>query len=180
MTSSSSQVISKFNRYHQSASFLKVQLNDAYATWLQSKVDSNEWTLFTCTVVFKPIDYYNPQSRFEDTYKSRFLQKIRKRLESNSSNQLKSIPFEDLFYFERNHKTVLRSNSRRSPFHIHSVIPIKSKQVYRFWSYDENKLNTRLHKDLLSIDLVQNVLIEPVRESNTFPWLMYITKQKLM
>lgn len=178
MQTDQSNVLQKFSRYHQSATFHKVQLNDAYCRWFQSKVDADEWTLFTCTVVFKPIDRNNHQSRFEDTYKNRFLQKIRRQLERSKRYQSTTIPYEDFYYFERDHKTVLRSGSRRSPFHIHSLIPIRSNQVYRFWSYDENRLNERLMKDLLSIDLVQDVLIEPVREKETFNWLMYITKQK--
>lgn len=178
MSNLDSRLLNRFNKYHLSESFLKVQYNDALEQWYQSKVDSNEWKLFTCTVVFKPIDNYNPQSRFEDAYKSRFLQKIRKRLESNPSNQSKSIPFEDFYYFERDHKTILKSISKKSPFHIHSVIPIRSEQVYRFWSSDENRLNERLMKDLLSIDLVQDVLIEPVRMQSLFNWMQYTTKMK--
>ncbi len=41
-----------------------------------------------------------------------------------------------------------------------------------------NLLSERLMKDLLSIDLVQDVLIEPDREKETFNWLMCISKQK--
>jgi hypothetical protein len=46
------------------------------------------------------------------------------------------------------------------------------------WSYDENKLDERLHKDLLSIDVMQNVLIEPVRPNESINWIRYITKLK--
>jgi hypothetical protein len=178
MHSEQSNLLEKFNRYHHSSSFKKVQYNESLHQWLQSKVDAGEWTLFTCTVVFKPIDANNQQSRFEDTYKTRFLNKIRRRLEPNKKCQEKSIPFSDFYYFEREHKTLLRSGSKKSPFHIHSVIPIWSYQVHRFWSYDESQLNQKIMKDLLSIDLVQDVLIEPVRNTGAFPWLMYITKQK--
>lgn len=177
MQINSSQSLERFNRNHRS-NFHKVQYNDAYDQWFQSKVDADEWRLFTCTVVFKTKDRLNHQSRFEDTYKYRFLQKIRSRLERSDRYQSTTIPFEDLYYYEREHKTVLRSSSKRSPFHIHSLIPIYTSQVHRFWSYEEKELNPRLMKDLLSIDIVQDVLIEPVRDNATFPWLMYMTKYK--
>ena len=178
MNSTEQDVISKFNQYHYYSNYQRKQYNSALASWFKSKVDLGEWRLFTCTVVFKPIDIHNYQSRFEDAYKSRFLHKIRRRLDRSKSRHSTSIPFDHLFYFERNHKTLLRSFSKKSPFHIHSVIPIKTHQVHRFWSYEENRLNSRLEKDLLSIDIVDDVLIEPVRDAGSFPWLMYITKQK--
>lgn len=168
----------KINETHHHTHHDKVRYNNAIAEWLQSKVEHGEWSIFTCTVIFKPIDKHNYQSRFEDEYKSRFLHKIRRRLDRSKSKHSTSIPYEHLFYFEKEHKTLLKASSKKSPFHIHSLIPIKTHQVHRFWSYDENKLNQRLEKDLLSIDLVSNVLIEPVYETGSFPWLMYITKQK--
>ena len=178
MNKQNTQLNHKFNETHHHTYHDKVRYNNAIADWLQSKVELGEWRIFTCTVIFKPIDKHNYQSRFEDEYKSRFLHKIRRRLDRSKSKHSTSIPYEHLFYFEREHKTLLRAFSRKTPFHIHSLIPIKTHQVHRFWSYDEKKLNQRLEKDLLSIDLVSNFLIEPVHETGSFPWLMYITKQK--
>jgi len=176
----SSLTIERFNRHHLSSSFDKVQYNDAYDQWFQSLLDADEWRFFTCTVVFKTKDRLNHQTRFEDTYKNRFLQKIRSRLERSKKYQSKTIPFEELYYYEREHKTLIKSISKRSPFHIHSLLPIYTSQVHRFWSYEENELHPRLMKDLLSIDIVQDVLIEPIHDIGVFPWLMYITKHKLI
>jgi hypothetical protein len=170
--------IDKFNRYHHSYTFKHVEHINEFSHWFKSKVDANEWNLFTCTVVFKPVDKNNTQTRFEDEYKNRFLQKIRRRLERSPIHQPKTIPYENLYYFEREHKTVLRSISKKSPFHIHSIIPVRTNQVHRFWDYDNNRLHPRLFKDLNSIDVVQDVLIEPVRSNHPFAWLMYSTKQK--
>jgi hypothetical protein len=174
----SQSTLHKYQKYYHSSSFRTVQYNEAVADWLQEKVDTNEWELFTCTVVFKPIDRINNQSRFEDEYKSRFLNKIRRRLERNTKDQSTAIPYENWFQFERYEKSKYRSTAKRCPFHIHSLIPIRSYQVHRFWNHDENKLNERLHKDLHSIDIVQDVLIEPVRDIGPFAWLMYSSKQK--
>ena len=172
--------IQKFNRYHHSSSFQKIQYNEAIADWFKSKVETNEWKLFACTVVFKPIDVHNSQSRYEDEYKNRFLRKIRRGLERSKLYQSKTIPYEDYYYFERYEKSRHRTSGKRCPFHIHSVIPIYTSQVHKFWSFDNNRLNERLYKDLHSIDIVQDALIEPIKDANAFPWVMYITKFKII
>lgn len=178
MTLSADPTIQKFNRYHHSSTFQKVQYNAAIADWFQSKVDADEWRLFTCTVVFKPIDRINTKTRFEDEYRGRFLNKVRCRLERSPTHQSKTIPYEQCFYYERYEKSRIRVAGKRNPPHIHSVLPIRTNQVHRFWSYDENRLHPRLFKDLHSIDIVQDVLIEPMRNGDPFAWLMYSTKQK--
>lgn len=178
MTLPIDQTLDKFNRYHRSSSYQKVKYNDHLAAWFQSKVDTDEWRLFTCTVVFKPIDRINTQTRFEDEYKNRFLKKVRRRLERSPIYQSTAIPYEDSYHFERYEKSKFRATGKRCPFHIHSVIPVRTTQVHRFWSYDDNRLNPRLNKDLHSIDVVQDVVIEPMRDSGPFAWLMYSSKQK--
>lgn len=178
MTLQIDSTLDKFNRYHYSSIYQKVQYNDLLAAWFKSKVDADEWRLFTCTVVFKPIDNNNTKTRYEDEYKNRFLNKVRRRLERSVIHQSKTIPYEECFYYERYEKSRLKVAGRRNPPHIHSLIPIRTNQVHRFWSYDENRLHPRLFKDLHSIDVVQDVLIEPVRETGSFEWLMYLTKQK--
>jgi hypothetical protein len=174
------QTLVKFNRYHHSSTYQKVQYNDHLAAWFQSKVDADEWRLFTCTVVFKPIDRINTQSRYEDEYRGRFLNKVRRRLERSSIHQPKTIPYEGCFFYERYEKSRLKVAGRRNPPHIHSIIPIRTEQVHRFWSYEDNRLHPRLFKDMHSIDVVQDVLIEPIRNDDPFAWLMYSTKQKNM
>ena len=73
----------EFSENHNHTYHNKVRYNNAIADWLQSKVELGEWRIFTCTVIFKPIDKHNYQSRFEDEYKSRFLHKIKRRLDRN-------------------------------------------------------------------------------------------------
>lgn len=178
MTLPIDQTLVKFNRYYHSSTYQKVHHNDHLAAWFQSKVNADEWRLFTCNVVFKPIDRINTQSRYEDEYRGRFLNKVRRRLERSSIHQPKTIPYEGCFFYERYEKSRFKVAGRRNPPHIHSIIPIRTEQVHRFWSYDDNRLHPRLFKDLHSIDVVQDVLIEPMRNDDPFAWLMYITKQK--
>lgn len=178
MTLPIDQTLAKFNRYHHSSTYQKIQYNEHLAAWFQCKVNAGEWKLFTCTVVFKPIDRINTQSRFEYEYTNRVLNKIRRRLERCSIHQPKTIPYEGCFFYERYEKSRFKVAARRNPPHIHAIIPIRTEQVHRFWSYDDNRLHPRLFKDLHSIDVVQDVLIEPIRNNDPFAWLMYSTKQK--
>jgi len=168
----------EYNKYFRTTSYDKLVQTDAWNNWLNKLVNDGEWTLFTCTVVFKPIDQHNTKDRWTSDYKNKVLWKFKKRLENRPENIPHTIPFEDFYYFERFEKSKLRQTKTKSPFHIHSLIPIRSAQVHRMWSYDENKLDERLLKDLLSIDVVQNVLIEPVRPNESINWIRYITKLK--
>lgn len=165
----------EYNKYFRTTSYDKLVQTEAWNIWLNNE---GEWKLFTCTVVFKPIDQYNTKDRWTSDYKNKVLWKFKKRLENRPENIPHTIPFEDFYYFERYEKCKMRQTKTKSPFHIHSLIPIRSAQVHRMWSYDENKLDERLRKDLLSIDVVQNVLIEPVRPNESINWIRYITKLK--
>ena len=168
----------EYNKYFRTTNYKKLVQTDAWNTWLNKLVSDGEWALFACTVVFNPIDQHNTKDRWISDYKNKVLWKFKKRLENRPNKILNIIPFEDFFYFERFEKSKLRQTKTKSPFHIHSLIPIRSAQVNRVWSYDENKLDERLIKDLMTIDVVQNVLIEPVRTNETINWIRYITKMK--
>ena len=171
-------LIDEYNRHFRSMTYQKLILTDQWNRWLQRLVEDDEWNLFTCTVTFKPIDLNNSKERWESDYKTLFLQKIKKRLERNPDNFPNCIPFEDFYYFERYEKSKRKQNGKKTPFHIHSLLPIKTCHMNRFWSFDESSLHHRLQKDLLSIDVVQDVLIEQVRDSNSISWIRYITKLK--
>ena len=158
--------------------YQREQLIQHYCNWLNSKQDANEWTLLSFTVVFKPVDVHNSKSRWEDEYSNRVLNKFRRLLERNKKNQPKSIPLDTLFYFERFEKSKLRVTGSRSPFHIHSLLPIPSTQLHRVFSTETDSINESLEKDLLSIDVVQNVLLEKITNRNSDVWLRYISKGK--
>ena len=57
----------------------KQELTKAYSEWFESKRE--DWTLFTVTVVFKPVDQNNRKERWEDEYTKRVLGKIRKAID---------------------------------------------------------------------------------------------------
>jgi hypothetical protein len=180
MNATTDHLIRQYEKYHYKESINKIQHVSNCSAWLKSKVDDQEWCLFTCTVLFKVIDNYNTKDRFEQEYKNKVLQKIRRRLERSQKYQPSTIVMEHIFYFEKNEKSLRKLDSKKCPFHIHALLPIRKNQVHRFWSYDNNQLDERLMKDLNSIDIVQNILIEPVKDNDSFPWLMYITKSKFI
>jgi len=156
----------------------KRELTKAYSEWFESKRE--DWTLFTVTVVFKPVDLNNSKERWEDEYTKRVLGKIRKAIEPRAANQDQALPFQNFYYFERNEASTFRVTGSRKPFHIHALLPIRTYQVGRFWSIDNCNVKERLLKNLYSIDTVQSILIEPVAPEATIDWIRYITKAKLV
>jgi hypothetical protein len=134
--------------------------------------------LLAITVVFKPIDKINTKERWETEYAAGFLGKFRRAIEPNPNNQDRALPFPDFYFFERFESTGLRTAGRRSPFHIHSLLPIRKSQLHRIWSLDNNNLNDRLLKDIKSLVTIQDILVEPIFEGRTIEWVRYITKQK--
>ena len=77
----------------------KSELQQAWSDWFESKTD--EWDLFTLTVVFKSGGLLPRSARWESEYKTRVLQKIRRVLEPNQNNQTNAIPYEEFFYYEK-------------------------------------------------------------------------------
>jgi hypothetical protein len=150
----------------------------AYCDWLNSKQDADEWTLLAFTVVFKPVDVNNSKSRWESEYSNRVLNKIRRLLERNTDNWSKAIPLDTLFYFEREESSIYRISGSRSPFHVHALLPIPAYQLHRVFCTDTDSITELLKKDLLSIDVVQDVLLEKIKESKSDVWLRYISKRK--
>lgn len=166
------------NNYYESTSnpLSKRNQTEAYANWLSSP--EHDWKLFAVTVVFKPIDNNNSKARWEDEYTKRVLGKFRKAIEPNSKNQSNILPLPDLYYFERNEASIFKVSGSRNPFHIHAILPIYKHHVRRVWSEDDQALQSRLNKDLLSVDTMQSILFEPIEDARTVDWVRYITKFK--
>lgn len=169
----------------------KKQLAEAWAEWFDSK--TNEWHLYTVTAVFKATGFKpSNQAQIEDEYYKRVLDKFRKRLEPNQGAQATAIPFDRFFYYEKNIGSIYKLSGSRSPHHIHALLPITKHQDHRLWCDDlpedvtprrwardnYQSLHPRLIKDLESIDTLQDLLIEPVREQGTVDWVGYISKCK--
>ena len=156
----------------------KNELLLAWSDWFESKTD--EWELFTMTVVFRSGGKLPRPNKWESEYKTRVLQKIRREIEPNEKNQELAIPFEEFFYYEKDDSSFFRASRSHKPHHIHSLIPIRKSQVYRFWSIDSNDLQERIRKDLYSIETIQSVLVEKVKPSQTIDWVKYLLKGKAL
>ena len=154
----------------------KNQLLKAWSYWFDSK--SDEWTLFTLTVVFKSGGLKPRPDRWESEYRTRVLQKIRRALEPKQKNQTNAIPYEEFFYYEKDDSSFFRISRSHKPHHIHALLPIKKSQVNRFWSIDNSDLKERLHKDIYSIETIQSVLVEPVKTTHSINWVKYLLKGK--
>lgn len=154
----------------------KGQLLSAWSSWFESK--SNEWSMFTLTVVFKAGGKVPRPERWESEYKNRILLKIRRILERNKSNCELAIPFDCFCYYEFDETSIFRNSGSRKPHHIHALIPIRKTSVYRFWSSDLNDIQESLKKDLYSIKTLGTILIEPIRLDKTRDWIGYCLKGK--
>jgi hypothetical protein len=171
-------LIDQYNRHFRSTTYQKLILTHEWNQWFNCLVEDDDWNLFACTVVFKPIDRNNSKERYESDYRTKVLDKVKKRLERHPENYPNCIPFEHFYFFEREQKSLKKLTSKKSPFHVHSLLPIKTCHIHRFWNEESSSLHPRLLKDILSIDVVQDVLIEPVQEGQSINWVRYITKSK--
>jgi hypothetical protein len=154
----------------------KSELLTAWSDWFESK--SDEWDLFTLTVVFKAGGKVPRPDRWESEFKNRVLLKVRRALERNKKNYDFAIPFDDFCYYEFDETSIFRISGSRKPHHVHALIPIRKSSVYRFWSIDDNDLQSRLIKDIYSIDMVGSILVEPIKEGRTRDWISYCLKNK--
>ena len=154
----------------------KGELLTAWSDWFESK--SDEWCLFTLTIVFKAGGKFSRPDRWESEYKNRVLLKIRRALERNEKNYDFAIPFEDFCYYEFEEASIFRISGSRKPHHVHALIPIRKASVYRFWSIDDNDLQSRIKKDIYSIDTVGSILVEPIWGGDARDWVGYCCKGK--
>jgi hypothetical protein len=148
----------------------------AWSDWFDSK--GAEWQLFTMTAVFKAGGNTPRPDRWESEYRNKILLKIRRALERSEKNYDFAIPFDDFCYYEFDEASIFRVSGSRKPHHIHALIPIRKSSVYRFWSIDDNDLQNRIKKDILSISSVGSILVEPVKEGGTRDWISYCLKNK--
>ena len=154
----------------------KNELAKAWSDWFESKTD--EWDLFTMTVVFKSGGKISRSEKWEAEYKKYLLNKIRRALEPNQKNQEYAIPYEEFCYYEFNESSIHRVTSSRKPHHIHALIPIRKSQTHRFWSVDNSDLQERVKKDIYSIKTIQSILVEKVKTDRTIDWVKYVLKGK--
>jgi hypothetical protein len=155
----------------------KSELSKAWSDFFDELKEEN--ILLTLTVVFKPVDRNNSCARWESEYKQRVLNRFRRAINrKRDDSKGLGLVFPDFYYFERNEASVFRKTGSRKPFHIHALLPIRKSELHRVWSIDNNCLKKRLSDDLYSLDTVQSIDVEQVREGKTLDWVRYITKYK--
>jgi hypothetical protein len=153
----------------------KLQLN-----WI---LENKDWIPFTATVTFKNLKAYEANDGFrkatEYEYEKRVLNKVKKRLCRSSSKWNHVLPIDYHFQYEleqgSHFKPVPRSNSLH---HIHGLFPVQKDAASRIYNFDSKEMDSRLVKDLESMNLVSTFLIEPLRTEEANAWFAYMLKGK--
>ena len=154
---------------------LELELN-----WI---LENKDWIPFTATVTFKNLKAYEANDGYrratEYEYGKRVLNKVKKRLCRSSSKWNQVLPIDYLFQYEfeqgSHFKPVPRTNS---PHHIHGLFPVNKDVANRIYDLDTQEMDSRLVKDLRSMDRVSTFLIEPLRIEDSNAWLAYMLKGK--
>jgi hypothetical protein len=146
-------------------------------------LENKDWIPFTATVTFKNLKAYEANDGYrkatEYEYGKRVLNKVKKRLCRSSSKWHQVLPIDYLFQYEfeqgSHFKPVPRSNS---PHHIHGLFPVNKDVANRIYDINTQEMDSRLVKDLKSMNLVSTFLIEPLRKEDSNAWLTYMLKGK--
>jgi hypothetical protein len=146
-------------------------------------LENKDWIPFTATVTFKNLKAYEANDGYrkatEYEYGKRVLNKVKKRLCRSRSKWNQVLPIDYLFQYEfeqgSHFKPVPRFNS---PHHIHGLFPVNKDVANRIYNLDSQQMDSRLAKDLKSMNLVSTFLIEPLRIEDSNAWLTYMLKGK--
>ena len=137
--------------------------------------------LFTLTVVFKSGGYKSGQSRFEDEYNRRVLNRIRKRVDPKGRyGNDPVIHFEHFSRYEYDTISSKRITRKHKVHHIHALIPIRKCHSYRVWNKQFHMVNPKLKDSLNAMkkDTVSTWLLEPAAEGELVKWIFYMNKSK--
>lgn len=140
-----------------------------------------ECDLFTLTVVFKSGGYKSGQSRFEDEYNRRVLNRIRKRVDPKGKyGNEPVIHFEDFSRYEYDTISSKRITRKHKVHHIHALIPIRKCHSYRVWNKQFHMVDPKLKDSLNAMkkDTVSTWLLEPAAEGELVKWIFYMNKSK--
>ena len=118
-------------------------------------------------------------------HKSRSLQaqcndKLRSKLKRVTEKESKAITFNDLFYFEREEKSIKSKHIHQFVPHVHGVIAVPKTLTHKVWDDSSSTLLPRMQHDYDTMAIVESVLMERMRTDNVGGWLNYMTKQKLL
>jgi hypothetical protein len=144
---------------------------------------NNDWIPFAATVTFKNLVAFEAcdgiRKATEYEYQKRVLNKVKKRLCRSSSKWNQVLPIDYFFQYEfeqgSHFKPVPRSNS---PHHIHGLFPVQNEAAERIYNFQTKEMDSRLVKDLNSMNRVSTFLIEPLRTEESVAWLAYMLKGK--
>lgn len=150
----------------------------AWSNWFELRREG--WDLFAFTIVFKSGGKIARPEKWESEYRTRVLNKFKRLIEGNEGNREYAIPFEEFIHYEFDESSIFRSTGSRKPHHIHALVPISKSRTYRIWSIDSNSIQDRLRKDLLSINTVQSILVEPIPANHSRDWIGYCLKGKVL
>jgi len=146
-------------------------------------VENKNWIPFTATVTFQKLQAYEAtdgiRKATEYEYHKRVLNKVKKRLCRSSSKWNQVLPIDYFFQYEfeqgSHFKPVPSSNS---PHHIHGLFPVNKDEAPRIYNFENKEMDSRLIKDLQSMNLVSTFLFEPLRIDESKAWLAYMLKSK--
>ena len=141
-----------------------------------------DWVTLTITVTFKNLVpfYMNNGMRLatEYEYDKYVLTKIKKRLTRLQKYWDKVFIYEFSVYEFDQTSYFRKSDSPRTPHHIHGIITIPKEKMNRLIDPNTGTLHPRLEKDLKSLKKVSTFLIEPLRLESAHSWFHYMLKDK--
>ena len=147
--------------------------------WITQNPD---WITLTITVTFKNLVpfYMNNGMRLatEYEYDKYVLTKIKKRLTRLQKYWNKVFIYEFSVYEFDQTSYFRKSDSPRTPHHIHGIITIPREKMNRLIDPNTGTLHPRLEKDLRSLKKVSTFLIEPFRLETAHSWFHYMLKDK--
>jgi hypothetical protein len=145
-----------------------------YSLWFQEKAE--DWFYLALTVVFKGVTGMGKETAEQD-YKLKVLPKIQRRVESNTANLARALPLDlQLFYYEKDEKSLYKKVKSSSPHHIHSLVIVPRARLYRVWSCDDESMQAKLTKDIMSIDSIASLQASEAKPEALSGWLRYVTK----
>lgn len=160
---------------------LNMIINETYSkqySLIDYLIENKDFIWFAGTVVFRPDRHWMNEERCLSEYRTRVLQKIRRKLKSSKCNQPTAIPFEDCCWYEYDTCSDYRKLTGKRVHHIHFMFPIKINEVRRIWDEDNDCIKPTIKRDIEIIDVVFDVLIEKLRIGEEKSWYNYCNKSK--
>jgi hypothetical protein len=105
-------------------------------------------------------------------------ERLKAKLAGITARERKVVTYHDLYYFEREEKSITSKHLHQFVPHIHGVIAIPKALLRKVWCTDNNALTCKMKCDFYSINTLESVCFERMAADGIAGWLKYITKQK--